>query len=79
LGTSTGGSSSLIIDGRGHHGLTEARQQRSSRRAIVRWSRASFYKLIWRKPKAAVSMGYARGKFFEAANTMPRDRKDWYD
>src|SRR5712664_2041256 len=31
-----GGSSWLIIDGRGHHGLTEARQERSSRRAIVR-------------------------------------------
>jgi hypothetical protein len=28
---------------------------------------------------AAVSTGYARGKLFEAAKTMPRDRKDWYD
>ncbi len=27
------------------------------------------------KLKAAVSMGYARGKLFEA---LPRDRKDWY-
>jgi hypothetical protein len=31
------------------------------------------------KLKAAVSTGYARGKLFEAANTLPRDRKDWYD
>jgi hypothetical protein len=31
------------------------------------------------KLKAAVSMGYARGKLFEAAKTLPRDRKDWYD
>ncbi len=31
-----GGSSWLIIDGRGHHGLTEARQEHSSPRAIVR-------------------------------------------
>ena len=28
------------------------------------------------KLKAAVSMGYARGKLFEE---VPRDRKDWYD
>jgi hypothetical protein len=28
------------------------------------------------KLKAAVSMGYARGKLFEP---VPRDRKDWYD
>jgi hypothetical protein len=31
------------------------------------------------KLRAAVSMGYARGKLFEAAKTLPRDRKDWYD
>jgi hypothetical protein len=31
------------------------------------------------KLKAAVSMGYARGKLFEAAKTLPSDRKDWYD
>ena len=31
------------------------------------------------KLKAAVSMGYARGKLFEEAKTVPRDRKDWYD
>jgi hypothetical protein len=30
------------------------------------------------KLKAAVSMGYARGKLFEAANTLPRERKDLY-
>jgi hypothetical protein len=31
------------------------------------------------KLKAAVSTGYARGKLFETAKTLPRDRKDWYD
>jgi hypothetical protein len=31
------------------------------------------------KLRAAVSTGYARGKLFEAANALPRDRKDWYD
>jgi hypothetical protein len=31
------------------------------------------------KLKAAVSMGYARGKLFADAKTLPRDRKDWYD
>ena len=31
------------------------------------------------KLKAAVSMGYARGKLFEVAKTLPRDRKDSYD
>lgn len=31
------------------------------------------------KLRAAVSKGYARGKPFEAVNTLPRDRKDWYD
>ena len=31
------------------------------------------------KLKAAVSMGYARGKLFDEAKTLPRDRKDWYD
>jgi hypothetical protein len=31
------------------------------------------------KLRAAVWMGYARGKLFEAAKTLPRDRKDWYD
>lgn len=29
--------------------------------------------------KAAVSMGYARGRLFDEAKTLPRDRKDWYD
>jgi hypothetical protein len=29
--------------------------------------------------RAAVSTGYARGKLFEAAKTLPRDRKEWYD
>jgi hypothetical protein len=31
------------------------------------------------KLRAAVSMGYARGKLLEEAKTLPRDRKDWYD
>jgi hypothetical protein len=31
------------------------------------------------KLRAAVSMGYAQGKLFESAQTLPRDRKDWYD
>ncbi len=31
------------------------------------------------KLKAAVSMGYARGKLFEETKTLPHDRKDWYD
>jgi regulator of replication initiation timing len=31
------------------------------------------------KLRAAVSTGYARGKLFEAAKTLPRDRKNWYD
>ena len=31
------------------------------------------------KLRAAVSTGYARGKLSEAAKTLPRDRKDWYD
>jgi hypothetical protein len=31
------------------------------------------------KLRAAVSIGYARGKPFEVAKTLPRDRKDWYD
>ena len=31
------------------------------------------------KLRAAVSTGYARGKLFEAAKTLPHDRKDWYD
>jgi hypothetical protein len=31
------------------------------------------------KLRAAVSTGYAQGKSFEAAKTLPRDRKDWYD
>jgi hypothetical protein len=31
------------------------------------------------KLKAAVSMGYARGKLFEETKMLPRDRKDWYD
>jgi hypothetical protein len=31
------------------------------------------------KLKAAVSTGYARGKLFEAAKTLPHDRNDWYD
>jgi hypothetical protein len=32
-----------------------------------------------KKFRAAVSAGYARGKLSEAAKTVPRDRKDWYD
>jgi hypothetical protein len=31
------------------------------------------------KLKAAASMGYARGKLFEEAKALPRDRKDSYD
>ena len=31
------------------------------------------------KLRAAVSIGYARGKLVQAAKTLPRDRKDWYD
>jgi hypothetical protein len=31
------------------------------------------------KLRAAVLAGYARGKLSEAAGTLPRDRKDWYD
>ena len=31
------------------------------------------------KLRAAVSTGYARGKLFEVAKTLPRERKDWYD
>jgi hypothetical protein len=31
------------------------------------------------KLRAAVSMGFARGKLSETAKTLPRDRKDWYD
>src|SRR5271156_3756806 len=31
------------------------------------------------KLRAAVSMGYARGKLFEDAKTLRGDRKDWYD
>ena len=31
------------------------------------------------KLRAAVSKGYARGKLYEAAKTLPHDRKDWYD
>jgi hypothetical protein len=31
------------------------------------------------KLRAAVSTGYARGKLFEAARTLPPDRKNWYD
>jgi 3-methyladenine DNA glycosylase/8-oxoguanine DNA glycosylase len=31
------------------------------------------------KLRAAVSMGYARGRLAEEAITLPRDRKDWYD
>ena len=33
----------------------------------------------WRDLRAAVSTGYARGKLFEVAKTLPRDRGDWYD
>jgi hypothetical protein len=29
--------------------------------------------------RASVSPGYARGQLSEAAKTVPRDRKDWYD
>ena len=38
-----------------------------------------FFETDLEKLKAAVSMGYARGKLFEDAKTLPRDRKDWYD
>jgi hypothetical protein len=31
------------------------------------------------KLRAAVSMGYARGRLIEEVTTLPRDRKDWYD
>jgi hypothetical protein len=31
------------------------------------------------KLRAAVSMGYARGKLVESAKTLPPNRKDWYD
>lgn len=31
------------------------------------------------KARAAVSMGYARGRLAEATKTLPKDRKDWYD
>ena len=31
------------------------------------------------KLKSAASMGFARGKLFEDAKALPRDRKDWYD
>jgi hypothetical protein len=31
------------------------------------------------KLRASVSMGYARGKLFEAIKMLPPDRKDWYD
>jgi hypothetical protein len=31
------------------------------------------------KLRAAVSKGYARGRLVEAALTLPKDRKDWYD
>jgi hypothetical protein len=31
------------------------------------------------KLRAAVSMGYARGKLFDEARTLPQERKDWYD
>jgi hypothetical protein len=39
----------------------------------------SFLETDMEKLKAAASMGYARGKLLEAAKTVPRDRKDWYD
>jgi stage V sporulation protein SpoVS len=29
--------------------------------------------------KAAVSLGYARGKLVEAVKTVPPNRRDWYD
>jgi hypothetical protein len=31
------------------------------------------------KLRAAVSVGYARGKLSETVKTVPRDGKDWYD
>jgi hypothetical protein len=40
---------------------------------------ADFYRTELEKLTAAVSMGYARGKLFDEAKTLPRDRKDWYD
>jgi hypothetical protein len=38
-----------------------------------------FFETDLEKLRAAVSTGYARGKLFEAAKTLPRDRKDWHD
>jgi hypothetical protein len=31
------------------------------------------------KLRAVVSLGCTRGKLFEVAQTLTRDRKDWYD
>ena len=31
------------------------------------------------KLRAAVSLGYARGKLVEAVKTLPLNRADWYD
>jgi hypothetical protein len=39
----------------------------------------TFLETALEKLRAAVSMGYARGKLFDEAKTIPRDRKDWYD
>jgi hypothetical protein len=39
----------------------------------------SFLETDLEKLRAAVSMGYARGKLFEEAKMLPPDRKDWYD
>jgi hypothetical protein len=35
--------------------------------------------MILEKLRAAVSTGYPRGKLFEQAKTLPRDRKDSYE
>jgi hypothetical protein len=36
-----------------------------------------FLEIDLEKLRAAVSTGYARGKLFEAAKTLPHDRKDF--
>ena len=51
--------------------------ERGLRQARRRSSPTIFSKPSWRS--CGDSMGYARGKLLEAAKTLPRDRKDWYD
>jgi hypothetical protein len=60
--------------------LKERGQHRDAREAVKALIVANqFLETDLEKLKAAVSMGYARGKLFEVAKTLPRDRKDWYD